>query len=72
LNRIVADLFDAVNVDILFTDLQHFLTRTMTLHLSGRRIDSQVFDWQVEATAVIEGDLQYMARLMQVNFGWFG
>ena len=42
-DRVVTDRLKTGDIDVFLADLQHFLTRSVALHLGRGRVDSQVF-----------------------------
>ena len=50
--RVVPHRFDLRDADIVFAYLQRLLPRTVTPHLCGRRIHTQVFEGQLEGSSI--------------------
>src|SRR6185312_8805380 len=63
LQRIDPDRLDRLDAHLLLAGLQHLLARPVSAHLRRGRVDAQVFARQLEAAAVVEGDVQH-ARLL--------
>jgi hypothetical protein len=55
---IIADRLDGTHADLVLAELQCLLPRPVTAHFGRRRVDAQVFEWQLEARPVVEGDFE--------------
>src|SRR5215471_4578003 len=64
-HRVIADRIDLENGDVLLARDGLALVRGMALHLRARAFDAQIFGAQVERLAVVEGDGQRLAVLVQ-------
>src|SRR3569833_2855906 len=68
LDRILPDRLDDPDTDSLLSKHQLFLARSVALHFRGRRMDTQVLEWQLETTAVLEAHLEHSRCLTQFDF----
>src|SRR5262249_9553676 len=64
-HRVIADRIDLENGDVLLARDGLSLVRGMALHLRARAFDAQIFGAEVERLAVVEGDGQRLAVLVQ-------
>src|SRR5262249_56902568 len=65
--RVIADRMHLKDGDILLARDRFALIRRMALNLRTRALDAQIFGGQVEGLAVIEGDGQRLAVLVQAQ-----
>ena len=64
-HRVIADRIHLENGDVLLARDGLALVGGMALHLGARALDAQIFGAQVESLAVVEGDGQRLAVLVQ-------
>jgi len=60
---------DSTDTHIFFTQHQHFLSRTMSFDLSGRRVHAEVLERQLETAAVRELHLEQPGFAADFDFG---
>jgi hypothetical protein len=77
LHRVVADGRHLVDADVALAGLQHFLPRSVTLHLGRRRVHAHQLERDAELRAVVERDFQHARGLVngqrdRLGFGFRG
>src|ERR1035437_9552182 len=69
LDRVIADRFDADDINIPFADLESLLTLSVSTCFSRRRIDAKKLVGELIAFSVSESHFENSGFLMQLDFG---